>query len=684
MPKRVFLVASLSLVLVTAAGIALGATTKAFLEPKPLTGTSDAILLKGDIPRRDNVTLGAQYWLAYDNGSESGSLGGLASIDTIVVWFKSPAACSLLEIHVLMYSDGDFDLLAADAADTINFKNDYEEYHGGSTPGPSPIGTLFQIDTGLHNTGQGWQVLTLTNPPDVDTNVFVGGYVLESPAGPGPIIDASVPKPSEGYHTLMARNPSPPVQYGWYASYHHVYIRALVNLYKNPPPFISSMTRLPDTYQRTGRYVEAALWDIGVPSESTGVLGARILYTVNGGVEDTLPLTLISGTRASGTWAGYMRPAAVGDTVSYRISALDLQGAEKVGSARSYVIRAGQSTAELLFVNEDYYGITCDPVAAVVPDSVYDRWESSDYGLPDASVLGFGYKAILWNTWDGTGSYGFAADADRIAEFLDGGGALMVSTQDMPGGGFGYGFGEYTTSPGDFCYDYLHLMGGTDDYAGDTISVYFGVPGDPITGDFADWPVTSFPYGPFGAGYNYAGSCVIDKNDLNVSAIFYDVGDPISGYKYDLAGSYKIVYLYWPFNYLVNLDGSPDTVNQNILIANVMTWFGVDPVGIAERLQDRLTTRSKSVLLWQNWPNPACGPTTISFNIPEPTHASVRIYNIAGRSVNTLLDGYVDAGRHSLKWDGRDELGREVPSGVYIYRLSAGTSHMAKKMVLLR
>ncbi len=684
MRKRVFMFASLSLILTLVAGAALGASTKVLLSPKSREGPSDAIVNKGGEPHFPN-TLGADYLISYDTGTEPTAVGGLYEGDTMLVWFQSPAACTLLEIHCGFWNAGDYDIYAGDAPDGIDWLNDYEEYHGGSTPGPRPIETIFDDDQGRTNPGYGWQVLDVVSRPDVGTDVFVGGYVLRSADTPLPIIDPGISRPPEGYHTLMERNVGGGPR-GWYSSWHHVYIRALVSLYENLAPTVVSYTRLPDTYSVTGRSVTCHLTDIGVPPESTGVAVASLLYSVNGGAEDTIPMTLVSGTIESGDWAGYLPPASAGDTVSYSISAVDFNGAEETVSS-SYVIRAGQASAELLLVDDDpfSYGVYYDPVAAVVPDTIYDVWSTYAYGLPDQSVFNFGYKAILWYTFDGTGSQGFVADTLLIAQFLDDGGALFVSSQDLPAGGFHYSWGAYTTEEGEWLHDHLHLMGGFDDWAGDTISVYYGVPGDPVSGSFVDWPITNYPYRyltPY--YYNFAGYCIIDPNDLNASGIFYDVGDPISGYKYEVAGAQKIVFLYWPFDYLVNPDGTADTTNMDILVANTMIWFGVDPVGITEKVKDRLRSRSKRYLLWQNWPNPAKGPTTISFNVPEPTRATLRVYDIAGRVVNTLVDDHVSAGRHSLTWNGTDKFGQEVPSGVYIYRLSAGKHNMARKMVLVR
>ncbi|MCY3792633.1 MAG: T9SS type A sorting domain-containing protein [Gemmatimonadetes bacterium] len=95
---------------------------------------------------------------------------------------------------------------------------------------------------------------------------------------------------------------------------------------------------------------------------------------------------------------------------------------------------------------------------------------------------------------------------------------------------------------------------------------------------------------------------------------------------------------------------------------------------------------SRPVLL-QNAPNPFNASTAISFLIPfrlahEPTRLS--IYNLAGQLVRVLQLEAQQAGEHSLSWDGRDDYGREVASGVYIYRLDVGEWAVHRRMLLLR
>jgi hypothetical protein len=98
----------------------------------------------------------------------------------------------------------------------------------------------------------------------------------------------------------------------------------------------------------------------------------------------------------------------------------------------------------------------------------------------------------------------------------------------------------------------------------------------------------------------------------------------------------------------------------------------------------------RSFDLKQNYPNPFNPHTTISFDIPnhgekgknETTTAQLNIYDIRGRLVRALYRGELESGRYQFSWDGRDESGRSVPSGIYIYRLVAGDWSSVKKMVL--
>jgi hypothetical protein len=91
--------------------------------------------------------------------------------------------------------------------------------------------------------------------------------------------------------------------------------------------------------------------------------------------------------------------------------------------------------------------------------------------------------------------------------------------------------------------------------------------------------------------------------------------------------------------------------------------------------------------LLQNYPNPFNPSTTIKFGIPESGDnklVSLKIFNILGQEVSTLLNGNMKAGYHEVKWNGLNQHGFQVASGVYFYRLLGEGIHQVKKMVLIR
>ncbi|MFA6472205.1 MAG: T9SS type A sorting domain-containing protein [Candidatus Latescibacterota bacterium] len=87
--------------------------------------------------------------------------------------------------------------------------------------------------------------------------------------------------------------------------------------------------------------------------------------------------------------------------------------------------------------------------------------------------------------------------------------------------------------------------------------------------------------------------------------------------------------------------------------------------------------------LGQNFPNPFNPSTVIDFAIPISGETKLTIYNILGQSIRTLVNGYFSQGAHTVVWDGRDDSGKGVGAGVYLYRLKSGGHAETKKMLLL-
>ena len=88
--------------------------------------------------------------------------------------------------------------------------------------------------------------------------------------------------------------------------------------------------------------------------------------------------------------------------------------------------------------------------------------------------------------------------------------------------------------------------------------------------------------------------------------------------------------------------------------------------------------------LSNNYPNPFNPSTKINFGIPNDGMVSLVVYNVLGQRVRTLADAPMAAGQYSITWDGRNDAGSTLSSGVYFYRLQAGATAIVKKMLLLK
>ena len=95
---------------------------------------------------------------------------------------------------------------------------------------------------------------------------------------------------------------------------------------------------------------------------------------------------------------------------------------------------------------------------------------------------------------------------------------------------------------------------------------------------------------------------------------------------------------------------------------------------------------SGSFALYQNYPNPFNPDTHIMFEVGQATRGrtSLIIYNVLGQPVRVLVNQALSAGIHTVRWDGRDDKGNAVPSGLYFYRLQNGSHVLTGKMILMK
>lgn len=129
----------------------------------------------------------------------------------------------------------------------------------------------------------------------------------------------------------------------------------------------------------------------------------------------------------------------------------------------------------------------------------------------------------------------------------------------------------------------------------------------------------------------------------------------------------------------LGLQSSVNTVTCNYMINGEAGSREID----LSNPNDESLLPNPGFCLRQNYPNPFNPVTTIHFSIEDPAaDTSLKVYNLKGQLVRTLIDAQLAAGDHQQSWDGRDDAGNSVSSGVYLYRLQNGNSITMKKMVL--
>jgi len=105
---------------------------------------------------------------------------------------------------------------------------------------------------------------------------------------------------------------------------------------------------------------------------------------------------------------------------------------------------------------------------------------------------------------------------------------------------------------------------------------------------------------------------------------------------------------------------------------------------LATSVEDKIISVPKNFTLHQNYPNPFNPSTTIEYNLPKASNVVVKIYNITGKEIRTPIREYQRAGVQTVVWDGKNDKGKAVATGVYLYEIRVDDFSRTKKMILLR
>jgi hypothetical protein len=129
----------------------------------------------------------------------------------------------------------------------------------------------------------------------------------------------------------------------------------------------------------------------------------------------------------------------------------------------------------------------------------------------------------------------------------------------------------------------------------------------------------------------------------------------------------------WPDEKLLYIRGHADWT----IFANLLTTHPEPPVGVRSRVRPQ-------ILLGQNYPNPFNPRTRIPFLVQERHRVQIFVYDATGALVRTLINRTMAPGSYSIEWDGTDQNGRPLSSGIYFYRLKTPGSVVTRKSVLIK
>jgi len=385
----------------------------------------------------------------------------------------------------------------------------------------------------------------------------------------------------------------------------------------------------------------------------------------------------------------YLDSTVQGGWYYYCVTAVDTSGNESSFSpeVRMIAITLDQG---ILVIDEtgNSMGNPPMPSSDFQQDSLYSElfsgYQVSFYEYTEIStqpsIIDLGpYSTVVWLD-DDFQIFNFVTDKDDnlIKEYLGYGGRFILFSWT--------GLRRFAGTlpkpfyPGSFVYDYLHISWANEnpvnDFAGafsyDTL-FYPEIESDTLK-YISDWQgrlkyVNIFNLRPGAQALYY-----FDSYSDNPA---YE--GKVCGLKYD-GTDYKLAFFGLPLYYL-------EAPGAKEMVRSLMRDFG-EPLGVEDNPSAALPQRYD---LAQNYPNPFNPSTTIPFQAGSrkpgagrPSHTTLKIYNILGQLVRTLVDEEKVPGNYKVIWDGKDNLGKEVGSGIYFYQLRTEEYTATKKMVLLR
>jgi len=421
---------------------------------------------------------------------------------------------------------------------------------------------------------------------------------------------------------------------------------------------------------------------------ATATDGDGTVATVELGTStDGVSYTYAAMTANAGVYEGSIAALSVDDTLFFQIKATDNDGLN--GYAGPWMFNMIDFTpvnTGLLYCGDDpydwYYGGSIDSIMIASLDRVasgaYDFYDVDANGYIAPSYIGFldQYESVIWHGYaDWEMTFPYATDDNPFMPFIEAGGNLLFSSEEMLGNYYGYD--AYATPvAGEAAFDVLGVSWYAPDMAYDTLRIYPGSESEAlVSGMDSEFYLDVLPFGHM--------EDIFDPVDWNSLPII-DSWQPVWGVWY---GDWACYTVWWEKNMYPGSQriiapfplAAMNDANRDAFLTNVIAAFAT-----GNAVDDAVKTLPKAFALKQNFPNPFNPITSIAFEMPSAQNVRMTVYNMLGQSVRTLVNDQRSAGRYTILWDGRDDAGHMVGSGVYFYQIQAGSFTKTAKMVFLK
>jgi len=405
------------------------------------------------------------------------------------------------------------------------------------------------------------------------------------------------------------------------------------------------------------------------PLSSVG--GAKLFYKVGEGTYQSLTMTLNGSL-----YSAVIPPQPLNSFVSYYIEATD------IASNKSY------DPPDQTIANYSYVVLEGNPTLAQIQ---YTPWKFGDSPFQGQKVVVeavvtadslFYAKFAAWPIQDAKGAWnGIYIWGKSLPNNLHRGDRVRV-----------YGTVD------DHNIDYLYKWEGNTEILADSLKVLSK--GQPLpgvaavtTGDLVDKSASAESYEGVLVQVRNATLTAINQYDVTINdgsgPCLLD-GDCFVGRDQD---PNPYFYLNRILKFLI-VGGDTVRVGEQINVAQGVFLFSFGThkieirnlydIGTVTGVKDAVVEQPLQFSLEQNYPNPFNPETRLYFQLPKDSEVQLVIYNMRGQMVRNLIEQHYPAGHHVENWDGRDNHGNLVPSGVYIYRIKAGDYIAARKMTLIK